>query len=75
MSSLNFQIIKIDSCGINQESHALSGNFGINFPRKFKKSNFPRCAREISDFVNFLGKLIPNFLRCHGITSTNTRAF
>ena len=30
---------------------------------QFKKS--------ISDFVNFLGKLIPNFPRCHGITSTN----
>ena len=26
---LNFQIIKINSCGMNQES---LGNFGINFP-------------------------------------------
>ena len=34
-----------------------------------------RCAREISDFVNFPGKLIPNFPRCHGITSTNFQDF
>ena len=66
--SINHGYLRVS--GINQESHAFSGNFGTNFPRQFTKLNFPRCAREILDFVNLLGKFIPNFPRSHGITST-----
>ena len=32
---------------------------------------FKNLQNQVSDFLNIPGKLIPNFSRCHGITSTN----
>ena len=50
------QINYILGHGINQESHSYSGDLG-KFPSFFTKSNFPRCAREIFDFVKNTGNL------------------
>ena len=59
-------------CSVGLTSnHIVLGRLQINFPPQFTKSNFPRCAREISDFVNWVGKLICNHPRSHVITSTN----
>ena len=33
-------------------NHIALGKLQINFPPQFTKSNFPRYAREISEFVN-----------------------
>ena len=37
------------------------GKFGINFPRKFTKSEISRAQRGKFDFLNLRGKLIPKF--------------
>ena len=54
-------------------NHIALGRLQINFPPQFTKSNFPRYAREISDFINWVGKLICNHPRSHVITSTNPK--
>ena len=39
----------------------LWGKFGINFPRKFKKSKISRAQRGKFNFVNWRGKFDPKF--------------